>query len=953
MMISILRRVLALALLAIGSQAAIAAVTHDSVLTWHTLRGEHFTVHYHDGAEARAREVMAIAERVHARLTPVFGWTPKEPTEIVVSDEFDLSQGSASPFPANRIEISLAPPDVLESLEAYADWLELVIQHEYTHILHIDKARGFPRVLRSIFGRIPSLLPNVFPNAFQPRWLIEGLAVYHETDFARGVGRGQSSLFDMYMRMEVAGGMKPLTQINQAVDTWPAGIVPYLYGAQFYNYIATRYGNDAIARWVENYSDNIIPYRILSNSRATVGRSLDLAWEDFARERREHYGVQLAVIRARGEHAGTRLTHAGYHAAQTRALADGTVFYTAFDGRTPTALMKWQPGWEMPRRLADIQRFARIDVHPRAGVLVAQPERCRNAKVTYDLYRVDPANGDTTRLTHCARYRQAIWHPEGNRIAAVGLALGRSRLDLLDSSATRIETLWEGTDDTVIGDLDWSPDGAQIVAAVWRRDGGWNIELFSIAARQWRALTRDRAIEMQPRYTRDGRSVLYTSDHGGVYNLRRLDLATGDVTTVTNVTGGAFYPSADSVGNIFYIGYGADGHDLYRVQPAVLATPSAPPNARPVETAAPTAAASRAVESYTPWNGLRPRWWLPHLVVETDRTEVGAITAGADALFRHVYAVDAAYDFSQRLALGRIDYVYDRWWPVLKLHAERDHSFTRNGNDDVTRVRRSDEIQAEAVLPWLRANSRFSLHAGVVADKESDARLLLGAAPLADSRDSLFGIAALWDSAKRFPLSVSRSHGRELRVVAETSDAFGGDFTGAIYTLDGREFLALGGEHVLGLRYVGGWGTDRPRPFALGGSRGDASAAPVQINEPLDTPFNVRDYPLRGYPEGLSTLRGRRMQLATIEWRFPIRRVERGLMVPPVALHQLAGTLFIETGDAWDAAASRDRHSSAGVELQTDAAIFYDARFNLRLGYAHGFDAGGKDQVYLRIGASF
>jgi len=932
-----------------------AAVNHDSALAWQTLRGKHFLVHYHDGADAQAREVLAIAERVHARLTPLFRWEPAAPTEIVVSDEFDISNGSATPFPANRITLWLAPPDDINTLEAHAGWIEMVLQHEYTHILHLDKTAGVPRVVREFLGRAPLLFPSVFPNAFQPSWLIEGLAVYHETDRARGIGRGHSSLFDMYMRMEVAGGMKPLRQINQEVDTWPAGAVPYLYGVQFYNHIAARHGVDAITRWVDNYSENLVPYRILSNTKQTVGKPLDTVWQEFERDRTEHYRAQLAAIDARGVHAGERLTHNGYQASQTRALADGTILYMAFDGRSHPALMLLRPGETVPRTLAEVNPYARLDVHPTAGALVAQPERCRNARVVYDLYRVDIATGRVTRLTHCARYRQAVWHPDGARIAAVHHRLGRSRLDALDADGRFVETLWQGTGDEVVGDLDWSADGERIVAAVWRRESGWNLEMFSLGERRWRMLTHAGAIAMQPRFARDGNSVLFSSDHGGVYNLRRVDLASGRVTTLTNVAGGAFYPAQTADGTLYYIGYSPSGFDLYRVRPGVFATPAAPVYAgRVPEPLAPSAAVTADVERYSPWRGLRPTWWVPHLVVETGRTEIGAITLGTDALYRHLYAIDAAYDFSVHSFVGRVDYIYDRWWPVMKLHALRENDFTRDNDDEVTRVRHSDNYIAEVVLPWLTLDTRFSLHAGAAVEKDTDAVRLRGAAALPSTNDSLLGIAAIWDTTNRYPLSVSRSDGRELRLVVEDNDALGGDFSGKKYTLDWREFIALGNEHVLALRFAEGWGSDRPRPFELGGTRGAAQAPPVLAAASFDTPFNVRRYPLRGYPDGRASLTGRRIQVGTIEWRFPIRRVERGIMAPPLALHQLAGAVFVDSGGVWDDGRSPEhRRTGVGVELHADSAALYSLRFNLRLGFAHGFDEDGKNQAYLRIGSSF
>ena len=951
---SALRRAVSAAICLGVSPFAHAAVVHDSNLTWRTLTSAHFAVHYHDGEEVRARQVVGLAERVHNRLSAVFNWIPLERTEIVLTDEYDVSNGYTSVFPANRMELLLTPPDGLNSLEDNAGWLETVITHEYTHVLHLDKVRGLPAHLRNVFGRFFLL----FPNALEPTWLIEGMAVYYETDRARGIGRGQSSYFDMLMRMEVAGGgPKPLRQVNQPMDTWPQGYVPYLYGVQFENFVAQRNGEDSIQKWVTNYSDRIIPFRIITNSKVSYGKGLAGMWDEFVKDRRDHYGAQISTIRNGGEAAGERVTHEGYYASGARGLEDGTVFWTRFDGKNDPALMVLRPGVAAPERLAKVHYGARIAVHPQAGVLLAQPEVCRNARYYYDLYRVDPQTGSTDRLTHCARYRAAAWSPDGQRIVAVHQELGQSALDILDREGKQIERIWSGAADEVVGDLDWSPDGTAVVASVWRRDTGWNIELLTLADRRWRMLTKDSAIEAQPQFTRDGKAVLFSSDHGGVYNLRRVHIADGRVETLSNVVGGAFYPTEAGADNgIYYLGYGSDGFDLYRLGvPIARTTPAAAPGASGQALPPAPIPADLQVSDYSPYNGLRPRWWFPHLVVESGRTEIGAQTSGWDALTRHIYYLDAAYDVTNSSPVGSIDYIYDRWYPILKFGGSRWNLLERNSDDEVTRVRHSDTLQAEAVFPLLSYDSRWSLHAAALETREADARLLRGATAEPADHDSLAGLALVFDSSKRFPLSISRSHGREVHLVAEDSDAIKrSDYTGRIYTFDWREFVPLGSEHVLAVRLVEGWGTDAPRPFKLGGNAGAAQTPPLLGSTLLQTPFNVRQYALRGYPEGRGELEGRRMQLATLEWRFPVRRIERGIMIPPMALQQVYGSAFVDTGATWHQGSSPDHYRSGiGLEANADVTLFYSVPFTLRLGVARGVNNGGETQAYLRIGSSF
>src|SRR4030065_1811719 len=140
--------------------AAPPGTSHDPSLTWNSLRSPHFVVHFHDGEEGLARVSIGIAEQVHAHLSQQLNWTPLEPTDIVLTDGIDLSNGYAQVVPANVINIFVNPPDSINGLEDHGSWLTTVITHEYVHILHLDKARGAPRVLRNVFGRSFLLFPN-------------------------------------------------------------------------------------------------------------------------------------------------------------------------------------------------------------------------------------------------------------------------------------------------------------------------------------------------------------------------------------------------------------------------------------------------------------------------------------------------------------------------------------------------------------------------------------------------------------------------------------------------------------------------------------------------------------------------------------------------------------------------------------------------------------------------
>ena len=930
-----------------GAAPAPAGVSHDSSLRWYTLESEHFQVHYHDGLEGAARRVLARAEAVHALFSPWLDWTPRRRVEVVLTDEVRQANGFARVFPDHRLTLYLTPPDDIAGLEDHAGWLELLVTHEVFHVLHLDRARGAPAALRRVFGRFPWL----FPNALQPRWITEGLATWAETDAARGIGRGQSSYFDMLMRLELAGGTKPLRQVNQPLTTWPGGTTHYLYGVGFMQFIAERYGEAALRRLVEAYGYNLVPFRINGNAAAVLGRELPQLWAEYGRWLAARHGGVLRAVRARGERAGRRLTRDGYDAGPLAPVPGGGIAYVGWDRRDWPVLWRLYPDGRR-ERLARLNPGARV-AGGAPGLLVAQPETCRNAGLRYDLYRLQ--GGRLRRLTRCGGYPFAAWLPGGG-ILAVRRERGQSALVRLAADGGGERVLWAGHDGTVLSYLDVSPDGRLAAVAVWRPGGGWNLEAWDLARGGWQPLTRDAAIENHPRFTDGGRALLFTADYGGVYNIRRLDLATGRLETLTDVAGGAFHPvPVEQEGVLYYAGAHAGGRDIFVLPLAGAGGPPprvpAGPSGRPAP-APPPVAAGRP-RDYAPWSSMVPRWWFPTLVVDGDRTEAGFVTSGYDALARHVYALDLAWEAEQGELVGGIDYYYDRLPVLLKAGFRRSLRFVRGGDGGLAGGVFDDELELVAELPWLRVRDRWALHLGLVRNLTRTA-FTSPAFTGARLEDSLVGLALEYTGTYRFSRGISRM-GREVLVVAEDSDALGdGLYRGRVYTLDWREFVHLGREHVLAGRLTVGWGTDAPRRFVLGGQTEVRFQPPVLAGPAGGSPFNRRAYALRGYPQGLPGLTGRRMALAGLEYRFPLALVERGFMAPPVGLDRVHGALFLEAGAAWESGSSPPAYArSAGVEVTAETVLFYDLPLRLTGGFARGLDPGGEDQVYLRLTASF
>ncbi len=298
--------------------AAPSFAKFDPSFTWTTLETPHFLIHYHQGGEALARKTAQIAEDVHTRLVPRIKWEPKAKTQVVLVDSMDEANGMSTPIPYNLMVLFLTQPVGEPGFGAtpYEDWMRMLITHEYTHILQLDMVTGgLGGVMKPIFGRF------YFPNALQPLWLIEGLAVYEETEQTMG-GRNRSAGADMVLRMATLEGPFPLlSQMTVFPDSWPQGDVPYLFGGSFSRFIADTYGREKLADLSVAYSGRGFPFLVNSTAKQALGQNYGRLYREWRDELRVTYVRQQEAVKAKGMTPSTALTRKGYQYAGTFLFA--------------------------------------------------------------------------------------------------------------------------------------------------------------------------------------------------------------------------------------------------------------------------------------------------------------------------------------------------------------------------------------------------------------------------------------------------------------------------------------------------------------------------------------------------------------------------------------------------------------------------------------------------------
>jgi Tol biopolymer transport system component len=495
---------------------------------FHVMETEHFRIHHYPEGNPAIADAGQMAERWYQRLSATFGHQFDEKKPIVLyNDHADFQQtgttGGLIGEGTGGFTEPLQDRVVLPLTPTYAD-SDHVIGHELVHAFQFDIAERQARREDGTTRGAPGLMQL-------PLWLVEGLAEY--------LSQGRvDTLTATWLRDAVLHDDLPdLEEMSRDLR-----YNPYQYGQAVWAYIGGRYGD---RRAVELFRSalQIGPERAFEEA-------LGLDWEQFAEEwhadLKEHYQPLLAQRQAPdavgreliGRQEGGRLAIAPALSPDGRWLAFLSTrglfsidLYLA-DARTG----------EVVRRLASEDSDPHIDA----------------------LRFIDSAGS---------------WSPDGRQFAFSVISRGDNRIVVVDVESGDIRRRIEPAGVGEITNIAWSPDG-RTLAFSGMANGLSDIYLLELDGEQVRRLTNDRHGDLQPAWSRDGRSLVFVSDRGeGVdpddlgyapLGLFRLDVASGAVTALPRLAGGRqIDPHFSADGNWIYFLADPDGFtDVYRMPAA-------------------------------------------------------------------------------------------------------------------------------------------------------------------------------------------------------------------------------------------------------------------------------------------------------------------------------------------------------------------------------------------------
>ena len=963
------------------SHSASAQAPNES---WRTLRTPHFDVHFPAALEPVARRGAGSAERAYAKLAPLLK-PARGRIDLVVTDHADFTNGYAWVSPSPRIVIFARPPVDERSLRFREDWFDLVVQHELVHIFQLDRTRGWWRVAQAVFGRQPLL----FPNAWAPSWLIEGLAVHYESKLGDG-GRAEGMALVPILNGRAAdNALRALGSWSTSSLDYPGGGGSYVYGTMLVEAMSAHGGDGAVERFVERASGRLNPWSFERTARLEFGTSFAARWRTFADS------VTRAVRGGAGGPGVAPLTVASWVARYPRRAADGSVLFVAANGRDATGLYELSArdadvSSAPPERLATPRRIARrntLDANVRLAdgrVLFAQGEWEDPWRLRSDLW-VREVNGRERRLTHGARLIAPDVRARDGAIVATQVVAGSTRLVRVgwDGAVTPLTT---AALDTNWSAPRWSHDGTRLVATRWVRGGTMSIVVLDSVGRNPRDLASARATVDDPSWSLDDSAVLFMANTSGTSEIWSADVATGALRVVGSATTSFDSPLAVR-GGIVAVETRAAGERLTRIEPTgATSAPTSLASIPDQSRAEPPAVADGPVRPYRPLRQLIPRFWLP-LVESSDenRARYGAWIGSSDIAGRHAYAASLAFEPDRREMTGSLTYRYAGFGlPLLDFGARQswDHTDLFDTNNTPAGVLSRRRRFVGTSLTWLRQRVRTATVLSAGAELEFR-DFVTDPAPLINRLGSplflqtlkypTFTAMAAWANTRSPILALGPEDGVALSATGRwrwrTDDASA--TRSAAYVGNAAAYKSLGfipgpSHHVIAIHAAAGTTDDKTNTeLEAGGESGSSAeiAAGVVIGD------TRRNFAVRGFEPGAQV--GIRALGASAEWRAPLVLMNWGRGFVPFFAQRVSATVFGDAGTAWCPAGSlvgigcphgetpRAWMASVGGELILDAAVLnYDVPYRLRFGYARpmrgkAYADSPDGSGYFSLGLSF
>jgi hypothetical protein len=709
------------------SKPAHAQFNNYPDIKWYDYETEHFVIHYYPEEEWTARRVAKYAELMYPKITGYFGYPLKEKVHFLIRDQEDISNG----FAVYEYDwVTIWAEGLYYRLRGRQDWIPDVITHEFSHIVSL-KANSF-QAEAAIVIYLQALREDgvhdidvggslLMGFGYAPFWWTEGGAEYwtHLSGY-----NWWTTSRDMLLRMAILEGNELDSSEWATRDNregfggelgynqgYSAGLyVLETYGKEKYADMALNSSNSGHLNWDDNVEDvlGITAAELHDNWRKWVKAKYEKMVEPILKdEAKGTFPLSLTAPKKSWDDLmklpkseKRRTLHAGgLFSTHPRFSPDGKWLSLGGVGVMTVKPISYDKLPEFTGKYLTDEEAGIIESgsHTIVGVpfageeygwspdskkIVVASQSCLDAwsgcthvdsYSVNDLYVYDLDTEKATRISSHLRAINPAWSPDGKDIAFIRNVDGQQHLGLIKPDGTDIRWLVARYDGTQIDVINWSPDGKQIVMALYR-NGQQDIWIINRDGTGLRPLTWDKAEDKDPAYSMDGKSIYFSSDMTGVFNVYKMDLETGELTQLTNVVSGAFTPWETPDGNILYTHFTSFGFkyaamkkaEFYnkRVENTYGITDELVAEALATEEDLPEI--KDRSEPYHWWKNLQPPVFVPILLYER-----GGFTGGLQVIMGDYAGTNrvGAVALVGSNQIFQAVYVNDMWYPTFYIGA--------------------------------------------------------------------------------------------------------------------------------------------------------------------------------------------------------------------------------------------------------------------------------------------
>lgn len=504
-------------------------------IRWKQLESSHYQIIFPEEISPGAKRIANQLEFYHNRTGESMGGH-HEGIPIVLRNRSAVSNAyvTLAPWKSEWHHIPL-PLKEMGSME----WYELLAIHEGRHMFQFGQMnRRINRLFRILGGEQMQGIANAL---MVPRWFWEGDAVVSETLLSES-GRGRQPYFSREIRALLLDNIR--VSYRKALhgsfrDEYPNH---YYYGYLMASHANRKYGPDTFPRILDEtmkwpfMKNPFFPFSAAANK--VTGRSAAQLFEDSMSEftnawqdQIEHTDLTSLTVLSPVTHTGrTDYLFPGYD-------GDGRLYAVKRGLAEATSLVKFGPdGTEhLITQLPNMVEEYGIHI---GGALAVwneiQPDRRWTKQSWSNIVVYDLKRAERRQLTEKVRYFTPALSRDGSRIAAVEFTENRRCfLVILDSGSGTVLKRFPFPENTTVMHPRWSADGKEIVYTS-HRFSGRAITVVDVSTGEETAVKTEAWEEVfRPFFFGD--YVITESPHSGLDNLHAIHRWTGQRYQITSV----------------------------------------------------------------------------------------------------------------------------------------------------------------------------------------------------------------------------------------------------------------------------------------------------------------------------------------------------------------------------------------------------------------------------------